>query len=242
MESSGRKGKVNIRMVIGIVFVLGLLIAARYFLDLEGILKQVLRRIQDLGVWAPIVFSLIYILATVLFIPGSILTLCAGVLFGVVWGTVTVSVASTLGATAAFFVGRYLARGWIEKKISGRKKFAAVDRAVSEEGWKIVLLTRLSPVFPFNLLNYAFGLTRVFAGGYVLGSWVGMLPGTLMYVYLGSLAGSLAMLGTGQRSRSPWEWALYGFGLVATVILTVYITRVARRALNKRIPGEVQKE
>ncbi|HSW50743.1 MAG TPA: VTT domain-containing protein, partial [Bryobacteraceae bacterium] len=112
-----------------------------------------------------------------------------------------------------------------------------VDNAVAAEGWKIVGLTRLSPVFPFNLLNYAFGLTRVSLRDYVVASWIGMIPGTVMYVYLGSLAGSLAELGLkeGGRARTQAEWALYAVGLVATVAVTVVITRIARRALNLRI-------
>lgn len=152
-------------------------------------------------------------------------------------GSVIVSVASTLGATVAFLVGRHLARGWISSKIEGNAKFKAIDEAIGREGWRIVGLTRLSPIFPFNLLNYAFGVTRVPLGQYVLASWVGMLPGTIMYVYLGSLAGSLATLGSGggSQERTPAQWALYAVGLLATVAVTVYVTRIARRALNQKI-------
>jgi len=149
-------------------------------------------------------------------------------LFGVAWGSVYVSIGATLGATAAFLVGRYFARAWVTAKIEGSEKFAAIDRAVGDEGWKIVGLTRLSPVFPFTLLNYAFGLTRVRLRDYVLASWIGMLPGTVMYVYLGSLARA------GAHQRTPGEWALYALGLAATVAVTVIITRIARRALAKR--------
>ncbi|MCI0743984.1 MAG: TVP38/TMEM64 family protein, partial [Verrucomicrobia subdivision 3 bacterium] len=131
---------------------------------------------------------------------------------------------------AAFLVGRYLARGWVAKKIEGNASFAAIDRAVADEGWKIVGLTRLSPVFPFSLLNYAFGLTRVKLRDYVLASWIGMMPGTVMYVYLGSLARA----GAAGEKKSPAEWALYGVGLLATIAVTVVITRIARRALAKR--------
>jgi uncharacterized membrane protein YdjX (TVP38/TMEM64 family) len=126
-------------------------------------------------------------------------------------------------------VGRYLARDWVAKKIEGNAAFAALDRAVASEGWKIVGLTRLSPAFPFTLLNYAFGLTRVSLRDYVLASWIGMMPGTVMYVYLGSLARA-----AGERSRTPAEWALSGVGLVATIVVTVFVTRLARTALAKR--------
>jgi uncharacterized membrane protein YdjX (TVP38/TMEM64 family) len=173
----------------------------------------------------------------VLFLPGSILTLGAGFVFGVVRGSVLVSISATLGATAAFLVGRYLARDWVGAKIAGNEKFRAVDEAVAREGWKIVGLTRLSPAFPFNLLNYAFGVTRVSLRDYFFASWIGMLPGTVMYVYIGSLAGDLATLGAGDRQRSAAEWALYVVGLVATIAVTVYVTRLARRALQRRVTG-----
>ena len=178
---------------------------------------------------------MLYVLATVLFVPGSILTLGAGVLFGVVRGSLLVSVASTLGATAAFLTGRYFAREWVSEKIQGNSRFEAIDRAVAEEGWKIVGLTRLAPVFPFNLLNYAFGLTRVSLKDYVLASWIGMIPVTVLYVYVGSLVGDLATLGTGQRSRTLAEWISLVLGLMVAGGVTYYITRIARRALEQKV-------
>lgn len=198
--------------------------------DVRGLLHDALAAIERFGPWGPVLFVVAYVLATVLFVPGSALTLGAGALFGVVWGSVYVSIGSTLGATAAFLVGRYLARDWVARKIEGNASFAAIDRAVADEGWKIVGLTRLSPVFPFTLLNYAFGLTRVKLRDYVLASWIGMMPGTVMYVYLGSLARA----GAAGEKKSPAEWALYGVGLLATIAVTVVITRIARRALAKR--------
>ncbi|MCI0539695.1 MAG: TVP38/TMEM64 family protein [Verrucomicrobiales bacterium] len=198
--------------------------------DVRGLLRDALVAIERFGAWGPVLFVVVYVLATVLFVPGSALTLGAGALFGVGWGSVYVSLASTLGATAAFLVGRYLARGGVAKKIEGNPSFAAIDRAVAHEGWKIVGLTRLSPVFPFTLLNYAFGLTRVKLRDYVLASWIGMMPGTMMYVYLGSVARA----GAAGQNKSPAEWALYGVGLLATIVVTVFITRIARRTLAKR--------
>lgn len=211
-----------------------ILIAALKYLHVQVLLKEALGWVSGLGAWGPVIFIVIYILACVFFIPGSILTLGAGFVFGVVKGSIVVSIAATLGATCAFLVGRYIARGWVEKKIQGNRKFKAIDEAVGSEGWKIVGLTRLSPVFPFVLLNYAYGLTRVSLRDYFLASWIGMLPGTVMYVYIGSLAGDLAMLGGGGRSRTPVEWMLYLVGLLATVAVTVYVTRIARAALNKK--------
>jgi uncharacterized membrane protein YdjX (TVP38/TMEM64 family) len=149
--------------------------------------------VKSLGLFGPIAFMIIYNLATLLFIPGSLLTLKGGCLFGVFWGSVYVLIAALLGATFAFIVGRYLSRDWVCRQMEKNPKFKAIDRAVAKEGWKIVLLTRLSPLFPFNLLNYAFGVTQVSLKDYVLGS-LGIIPGTVMYVYLGSLAGDLATM------------------------------------------------
>ncbi len=220
-----------------ILMLIGALIAIGKAVDAPSRLRYALEWIQQLG-WIGVgVFMALYVLACVMFLPGSMLTLGAGVVFGVVKGSIIVSVASTLGATVAFLVGRYLARDWVSGKIEGNAKFKAIDEAIGREGWRIVGLTRLSPVFPFNLLNYAFGLTRVSLNQYVLASWIGMMPGTIMYVYLGSLAGSLATLGTdsGNQARTPAQWALYAVGLLATVAVSVYVTRIARRALNQKI-------
>jgi len=209
-------------------------LAVRWF-NVQDLLRQALDGVGRLGPWGPVLFIALYVVATVLFIPGSVLTLGAGAVFGVLWGSVYVSIAATLGATAAFLVGRYLARDAIARRIAGNARFAAIDRAVAEEGWKIVGLTRLSPVFPFTLLNYAFGLTSVSLRHYVVASWIGMMPGTVMYVYLGSLARAAA----GERTRTAGEWALYGVGLLATVAVTIFVTRLARRALATRItPGD----
>jgi uncharacterized membrane protein YdjX (TVP38/TMEM64 family) len=201
----------------------------------QAILRDALQWIDSLGTVGAIAFIALYIIATVAFFPGSILTLGAGVIFGAVWGSLYVFIGATLGATAAFLVGRYLARGWVADKIADNKKFAAIDQAVGREGLKIVLLTRLSPIFPFNLLNYAFGITGVSLKDYFIGS-VGMIPGTIMYVYIGSLAGNLAMIGTETQPTNPTlQWAIRILGLIATVAVTVYVTRIARKALEEEV-------
>lgn len=210
-------------------------LGAAWYFDVQALLGGALAWIGGLGLLGALLFVVLYVGASVFFIPGSLLTLGAGAVYGVIKGTVLVSVASTLGATAAFLVGRYLARDWVARKIAGNARFRAVDEAVAREGWKIVGLTRLSPVFPFVLLNYAYGVTRVSVRDYVLASWIGMLPGTVLYVYLGSLAGDLARLGAGESTRSVGEWALYAVGLAATLAVTVYVTRVARSALARKV-------
>jgi uncharacterized membrane protein YdjX (TVP38/TMEM64 family) len=237
-NSSNTNGKSRVRsigkMVILAIIAVALVIAVKHF-NLQQLFRDALAWISSLGTFGIVIFILIYILACVFLLPGSILTLGAGVVFGVVNGSIAVSIGSTLGATCAFLVGRYLARDWVASKIEGNEKFKAIDEAVGREGWKIVLLTRLSPVFPFNLLNFAYGLTKVNLRDYFFASWVGMMPGTIMYVYIGSLAGDLASLGAGQRTRTTGEWILYGIGLLATAVVTVFVTWLARKALSSRI-------
>ncbi len=206
---------------------------------LKSLLVQLLEYIQGLDpVLAAVTFVGLYIAATVLFVPGLLITMAGGLLFGVVKGTALVSIASVCGASLAFLIGRYLARDWVAGKTRNSPRFRAIDGAIGKEGAKVVFLLRLSPIFPYNLLNYALGLTRVSFGRYVLASWIGMFPGTLLYVYLGSLAGSIATLATGSGGgggKSTSQWILFGVGLLATVVVTVYVTRIARRALNQQL-------
>lgn len=185
--------------------------------------------INSLGYVGGLAFMLIYIIATIAFIPASALTLGAGAAFGIILGSVYVFIGATLGAIAAFLIGRYLARDWIGKKIDGNQQFMAIDRAVAHAGFKIVLLTRLSPAFPFNLLNYAFGITGVGLKEYAIAS-IGMLPATVLYVYIGSLAGDLAR--SDRQSADPTlQWTIRIIGLIATVAVTLYVTNIARKAI-----------
>jgi uncharacterized membrane protein YdjX (TVP38/TMEM64 family) len=204
-------------------------------LDLPGLVESALAWVTALGPWGPALFVVLYVLATVLLLPAVALTLGAGALFGVVAAFVLVTVGATLGAVAAFLVGRYLARGWVSRRIAGSAPLGALDEAVAREGWKIVALTRLSPAFPFVLLNYAFGLTRVPLRHYAPATLVGMMPGIALYAYLGSLAGDVAVAAAGGRVRTPWEWALYAIGFLATAAVTVYVTRLARTTLARRV-------
>ena len=196
--------------------------------------------VNGLGVWGPLVFVIGYAAAVVVFVPASILTLAAGAIFGVAPGTVYVFAAATLGASAAFLVARHLARDAVERRLAGNARFAALDRAIGAEGRKIVFLLRLSPVFPFTLLNYALGLTNVRFADYLL-ACVGMIPGTLLYVYSGKLAGDVAVLASGAPvEKGAGYYVLVTVGLLATVAVTTVVTRLARRALDDATaPGVV---
>jgi uncharacterized membrane protein YdjX (TVP38/TMEM64 family) len=225
----------SIGKILLVTSLIVLAIAVAKYLQLQQLLYAALAWIKTLGYLAPIAFIGIYNLATVLLIPGSLLTLGGGVIFGAVWGSIYVIIAATLGATFAFLIGRYLSRDWVRQQLEKYPKFKAIEAAVSKEGLKVVFLTRLSPIFPFNLLNYAFGVTSVSLRDYVLGS-IGMIPGTILYVYIGSLVGDLALVGTSAQPDNPMlKWTIRSIGLIATVAVTIYITRIAKKALDEQI-------
>jgi uncharacterized membrane protein YdjX (TVP38/TMEM64 family) len=228
--TSGGAGGLALRALLALGAVAALIVAGR---RAGALLPAFSAWVDGLGAWGPVAFVAGYAIATVAFVPGSLLTLVAGAIFGVGKGTVLVLLAATLGASAAFLVSRYLARGFVERRLAGNERFAAVDRAIGSQGRKLVILLRLSPVFPFNLLNYALGLTRVRFADYVVAS-VGMIPGTLLYVYYGKVAGDVARLAGGvPMRRGPAYFGVLALGLVATVAATTLIARIARRALQE---------
>jgi uncharacterized membrane protein YdjX (TVP38/TMEM64 family) len=219
---------------VAVVLAAGLaLVLAAQVGDARGWLASGVEALAGLGRWGLPLFVGLYVAATVLLLPAVVLTLGGGAVLGLARGALAVWVGATLGATAAFLIGRYLARGWVERRLTVHPDFRAIDDAVAREGWKIVLLTRLSPAFPFVLLNYAFGLTRISLRSYVAASATGMIPGIIMYTYLGSLAGSLAAALAGTTARTPAQWVLFAVGLLATIAVTVYVTRLARAALTR---------
>lgn len=216
------------------VVVVALVLAALYFLggDLARYVPRFANWVEGLGVWGPVVFGAAYAVATVAMVPGSLLTLAAGAVFGLAIGFVTVFVAAAVGATLAFLVGRYVARAWVEQRLEGHDKFGKIDRAIGDEGLKIAFLLRLSPVFPFNMLNYALGLTRISLRDYVI-AHLGMVPGTLLYVYYGRAAGAVAEVAGGvETERGTGYYVVLGLGLLATVVLTTIVTRIATRSLR----------
>jgi len=205
------------------------LLATARLLPVKEWLESLRGWIGSLGPLGGLLYGIVYVVAALLFVPGIVLTLGAGYLFGFFWGTVIVSAASTTAAALAFLIARYFARESVERLARGNRTFGAIDRAIGKNGWKVVALLRLSPLVPFSLSNYLYGLTSVRLAPYLLASWIAMLPATFLYVSLGAAGESL---GQG-RARSPWEWALLAGGGAATVAVTVILTRVAKKELAK---------
>jgi uncharacterized membrane protein YdjX (TVP38/TMEM64 family) len=219
---------------LGLILVSLLLVIRR--LPVAALVEALRTQVRTWGAWGPIAFGLGYVAAVVLLVPASALTLAAGALFGLAMGTLTASVASTTGVALVFLLSRYLARDWVARKVRRYRLFEAIDRAITKGGWKVVALMRLSPAVPFNLQNYLYGVSGLSFRECVLTSWLAMLPGTFLYAYLGYLrrAGLEATAGQ-ERSQTPAEWALLAVGFLATVAVTVLVTRLARQALRERM-------
>jgi uncharacterized membrane protein YdjX (TVP38/TMEM64 family) len=219
---------VNVRWkwVVVAAVVVAAIVAARV-LPVRPWLASFQGWVKGMGAEGMLLYGVVYVAAVVLFVPGIVLTLGAGFLFGLGWGIVVVSAASTVAAALAFLIARYFARAGVERLAKKDARFEAIDRAIGKDGWKVVALLRLSPLVPFSLSNYLYGLTSVKFWQYVATSWVAMLPATVLYVYLGAAGRTI---GEGGR-RSPWEWALLAVGLAATAAVTVLLTRVAKREL-----------
>ncbi|MCB9783538.1 MAG: TVP38/TMEM64 family protein [Candidatus Omnitrophica bacterium] len=220
----------NAQLVLGVlVFVVILGLGIYHRQQFEEILETFQEWVERAGAIGVIAFILVYALMTVLFVPGWFFTVVAGVAYGVVAGSLFASLASTLGATAAFLMARTFFRNSVEKWVEGNPTFHSIDRAIGKSGWRMVLLLRLSPIFPFNVLNYALGLTSITPFQYALASWVGMLPGTILYVYLGSIGESFALEGEWNQG----QLALFGAGLVATILITVKATQIVRGSMKE---------
>ncbi len=224
----------NKKLLIFIVILISLL-TAFFLLPVSEWLQAAVTWIQANPGISWLVFIVLYVTATVSLFPAVVLTLAAGAIFGVVKGSILVSVASITGAALAFVIGRTVAREQAQRFVARMPKFMALDKAIEKKGFIVVLLTRLSPLFPFVLQNYAYSVTSINFRNYFIASWIGMLPGTVMYVYFGSLATNLAAVFSGDIEQGNAGMALFLVGLAATVAVTVLVTKVASKALKEEI-------
>lgn len=216
---------------------LGVLAVTAYFLPLAEWTTVLVERTRGTGSVGVAIFMVAYVFSTIAFLPGSLLSLALGFTYGPLWGLAIASPASIAGSTAAFLLGRTVLHDWAIRRTRESAHARAISKAVEHEGFKIVLLLRLSPLVPFNLLNYVLSLTNLRLGTYVAASALGMLPGTALYVYLGSLAPTAAELSAAADGDSPGRTLLYILGLAATIVVTVIATRAARRALRSQLRG-----
>ena len=218
---------------IALVVVLVLLSVAASFLPVGAWLKSLTGWFRHLGLVGAFLYIGIYAVGAVFFLPGAIFTIAAGLIFGIVGGTAVALSGATIGAGLAFLVARYLLRKRIEQYAEKNQKFAAIDQAVGKQGWKIVGLLRLSPLIPFNVSNYLYGVTSVGFWPYLLASGIGMFPGTLLFAYFGAI-GQAGLEGGGKKGHSPLEWVFLGVGLLVTIGVSIFISRLASQALKEK--------
>src|SRR5437762_12237444 len=226
------------RLIAFVAIVIALFLAMK-FLPVQQWLTNFNNWGGQMGTAGILTFIAVYAVATVLLAPGAILTIGAGFAFGLWKGFLAVSAGSTLGAALAFLVARFIARDRVEAIAKGNEKFRNIDNAIGRQGAKLVFLLRLSPVIPFNLSNYLYGLTGVKFWPYVLASWIGLMPGTLLYVYIDN-AGKAAVSAAagGEAMKHGWQyWTFMSVGLAATIVVTIWVTKIARHAVRKTEAG-----
>jgi uncharacterized membrane protein YdjX (TVP38/TMEM64 family) len=217
------------KKVLPRLFFAVVILAGAYALNHYGFLEKTLDWINSFGIWGAGVFLLVYSLACIFFVPSFIFTFSGGILFGLWKGLILSLLGTGAGSLCAFLIGRYLARDFVEKKIGENAEFQRLSAALKRKGWKVILLARFSPVFPFLIGNYAFGVTKMKARHYLMASVLGTIPSALVYTYAGFAAGDLAQWNHEGRARTPGEWLLLGFGLMATLFLAWYLRKFAEK-------------
>src|SRR5438105_7899792 len=231
-EMTNEKKSALMRLIALIATLLSLFLAMK-FLPVQQWLSSFNDWVGQMGAIGIFIFIAVYAVATVLLAPGAILTIGAGFAFGLWKGFLAVSAGSTLGAALAFLVARFIARDKVEAIAKGNEKFRKIDNAIGKQGAKLIFLLRLSPVIPFNLSNYFYGVTGVKFWPYVFASWNGMIPGTFLYVYIGTAGKGAVIVARGEAIQYGWQyWILLSVGLAATIVVTIWITKIARDALQ----------
>ena len=226
--------------------VLALLAVAATQLPVIEWLPNLLASLEGHGSWGLVILALLYVVLCVALLPGSLITLAMGFYSATLWprhpilaiavGTAVASLSSTTGAIIAFFVGRTFARGWVVRKVEENPRMKALDEAIEQQGFQMVFLVRLSPMFPFNVLNYVLSMSRVRIKDYVLGTWLGMIPGTILYIYMGSIAQNFTALLAGAHEMGKSEIILGILGLAATLAAFYLSARIARNVLRYELP------
>jgi uncharacterized membrane protein YdjX (TVP38/TMEM64 family) len=221
-----------VRIAAGLTALTALVLVGR---EVPALLPRFTAWVASLGAWGPVAFVAGYSIAPVIFAPAFLLTIAAGAIFGFVKGVIYVMIGATIGATLAFLTGRYLARQFVEGLLRREPRLQVIDRAVERHGFRLVALLRMSPAVPYTLLNYALGLSRIKLFDYVTAT-IGMLPVVAMYVYSGKVAGDLASLASGAaQPKGSAYYAMIGLGFVSTVAVTIYVTRIARQAIEHEL-------
>ena len=216
-------------------FILGIVsIAMAHRFNPNQLFLSILSWVDNLGIWSAIAFVVIYVFATLICVPGSIFALGGGALFGLGWGAMLVFIGAFLGAISAFSLGRYWLQNWAKLQLSKSRYLRAIDKAIATEGWKFAFLLHLSPLIPFNLLNYTLGATNLAFKNFAIATAMGIFPGVILYTFLGSTVGDLTMIMMEMPDRhSQLQWIFTLLGLSIAALLTVYLGRIANQKLKE---------
>ncbi len=216
---------------LAVLLLLAGLVFAIKFLPLRDWLSFLSSWVKERGAFGVVVFMAIYIFCSVLLMPSAWFTAASAAAFGFWRGLLIAATSASIAAAISFLIARYFALKWVKRWVEKNERFSALYDVISERDWKIVLLCRLTPVVPFVLSNYFFGLTRLRFWPYFWASTVGIFPGAMLYAYVGYL-GKVALAGE-NRSRTPQEYMFMAFGFVVTMLMVIYISRRARKALQR---------
>ena len=223
------------RNLVKIIIAITVIVGAYSLLSHYGVIDylkpdnipKIKEKINSFGVIAPLVYIGFYIVATVFFLPGLPVTMLSGLAFGPIWGVVYASIGAVIGVSCAFLIARYVARGMVEGWVQGNAQFRRIDEGVQRQGWRMLMITRLVPLFPFNLQNYAYGLTKIQFATYFFVSWICMLPGTAAYVQLGAAVN----VGEGNIKKTLIYLAAAGIFIVLVSLIP--------NLIQKRQPEEI---
>lgn len=224
--------------ILGGLAALAVVVLGARFLPLAQWTIQLVDLIRGAGAWGVLLFIAIYAVSAVSMVPASVLTMMGGFIYGPVYGLLIVIPGSLLGATGSFLLGRTILRDWVRRKMDQSPRTRALDQAITREAFTLVLLLRLSPLVPFDALNYALSLSGISLKRFLAATLVGEIPGAWLYVYLGSLVTTAAQLSSGSTPQSPLRTLFYAAGFLATIAVVVVTGRIAKRALAANLPPE----
>jgi uncharacterized membrane protein YdjX (TVP38/TMEM64 family) len=221
----------KVKFILLILAVILLLLGARYF-ELQERLREILAWVELQEFWTPFFFVIIMALVCILFGPVWLVTMSAGIIFGMFFGVVYAWAGSVIGAMASYYMGRYWMRDRLARQIERDKRLLAIDRAVEKGGWKVAFMVRLMPFVPFTAINYALSITRIPTRIYFTTLTLGIIPGVVINVFVGWMLGDLARLDREHVERPAWEWALYGAGFALVLAASYFIYLKAREIIK----------
>jgi len=219
--------------LFAVLGVIGIIVALWNIFPVPEVLEMIQQRVMRWGVWSAICYPILYACCNVLLLPGGVLSIGGGFFFGLWWGFLIVLIGNVTGAAISFFIGRTIGRRWLQRRLEESKRLRALEPAVEREGWKLILLSQLHPLFPSSLMNYLYGLTKIRFRTCMVWIAIGQAPGLFLYAYLGTLGQLGLRLARGETHPRTYEYWVWGGGLLISLAILVLMGRIASRVLGK---------